>query len=1079
MRADRLIRLFRTILNGNRKIRSPNDAKLFFEAMMAQPSPRSCVEGLIGSQHGLEALQISVRVDLSPAFIKSQTLPFLNYFIDDQLKLLADGQILQQVLLAVVQPSTFWNVLVSIGVSNVLDEQGLRTLSWLCSELLSLPHSTGVNLITDVIALSQDKRFLDAQCPDTRRLGYKIEHILQLRNSPAGSFGSSYAPGGRHDNDFADFRQISVYPTTDEFLSTERPFYRRAEEVFETDLNHRSATQLDNIYRLTREDFLGELRNDWQNAQVRKKGKRTALTLGRLRPTFLDLGDANRRKKCSLAISCSLGLERLEHMQPAKRKMWLNDNKNFLRHQAFGALYQGQEIFGFAFVHRNVDDLLLSPPVIILQFTDGKALEKALMALKTSSDTMFTLVDTPVFAYEPILDRLKNMTELPLQANLMHPGGIETNIDPHIDLESFTELQIAHTGTARVTIQGASPKKVFLLDETQVSCLTNALTSKTSVVQGPPGTGKSFIGALATYFLLKYTMRKILVITFTNHALDQFIEDLSDLGFQKEDIVRLGSKATSKTSSMLLSAQRSGFKRSRESWSIIDHLKTDASEQCEALKVSFEDYLDSQPSFSDIQEYLEFSENGLKFFEAFEIPTEEDSFKRIGKLGKEVKKDYLFANWKAGLGPGVFRQHAMRYHQDVWNIHPPQRAKLIEEWFSSILQDKIQRFKELARQYDSTQERLDGLYSEDKVHVLREKRIIGCTTTAAAMYSKLITAAQVDVVVVEEAGEIQESHILTALTPSVKQLIQIGDHKQLRPKINNFDLSVEKGGGFDLNRSLFERLVLQGHSHTTLKTQHRMHPEISLLVKELTYPKLDDDPKTFARKRVDGLDGRVVFVNHDKPETSNGGLMDRRDHGAKSSKENLFEAEMILKTVRYLAQQGYGTRSMVVLTPYLGQLRLIRDLLAHDVDPLLSDLDSADLVRAGLLTQAAAAVDKSPLRISTIDNYQGEEADIVIVSLTRSNSTGDIGFLSARERLNVLLSRARNCIIMLGNMETFMHSKKGHETWVPFFTSLKLKNYLYDGLPVRCVNHPDRKSLLKKPSDFDQCCPDGGCAKLW
>lgn len=229
---------------------------------MAQPSPRSCVERLIASQFGLEALQISVRVDLSPEFIKLQTVPFLNYFIDDQLKLLADGQILRQVLIAIVQPSTLWHVLVSIAVSNDLDDQGLRTLSWLCSELISLPQSAGINVFNDVIAVAQDRRFLDAPCLDTRRLGYKIEHILQLRNLPAGRSGQSYAPGGRHDNDFEDFRQIFIYPTTDEFLSVERPFYRRAKEVFDTDLSQRCASQLDNIYRLTREDFLGELRND-------------------------------------------------------------------------------------------------------------------------------------------------------------------------------------------------------------------------------------------------------------------------------------------------------------------------------------------------------------------------------------------------------------------------------------------------------------------------------------------------------------------------------------------------------------------------------------------------------------------------------------------------------------------------------------------------------------------------------------------------------------------------------------------------------------------------------------------------
>lgn len=129
--------------------------------------------------------------------------------------------------------------------------------------------------------------------------------------------------------------------------------------------------------------------------------------------------------------------------------------------------------------------------------------------------------------------------------------------------------------------------------------------------------------------------------------------------------MRLGSKSTSKTSSLLLSAQRSGYQRSRESWSVIDRLKTYATEQCDALKGAFGEYLNSQPSFPEIQEYLEFSEDGLRFFEAFVVPTEDDHFKRVGKAWKEAKEDYLYTIWRAGLGPGIFKQYALRYHQAV------------------------------------------------------------------------------------------------------------------------------------------------------------------------------------------------------------------------------------------------------------------------------------------------------------------------------------------------------------------------------------------------------------------------------
>lgn len=100
------------------------------------------------------------------------------------------------------------------------------------------------------------------------------------------------------------------------------------------------------------------------------------------------------------------------------------------------------------------------------------------------------------------------------------------------------------------------------------------------------------------------------------------------------------------------------------------------------------------------------------------------------------------------------------------------------------------------------------------------------------------------------------------------------------------------------------------------------------------------------------------------------------------------------------------------------------------------------------------------------------------MSLTRGNERGDIGFMRAPERLNVLITRARNCLIMIGNMDTFMHSK-GKDTWVPFFELLKEHSHLYDGFPVRCERHPEKSATLKTPEEFTQYCPDGGCEEPW
>lgn len=196
------------------------------------------------------------------------------------------------------------------------------------------------------------------------------------------------------------------------------------------------------------------------------------------------------------------------------------------------------------------------------------------------------------------------------------------------------------------------------------------------------------------------------------------------------------------------------------------------------------------------------------------------------------------------------------------------------------------------------------------------------------------------------------------------------DHpRQLRPKVNNYQLTVEKGEGFDLNRSLFERLVLKEFPHQTLTTQHRMRPEISAFVRELTYPELIDHPSTRNRPDICGVQSNVIFVNHAHPEDEELRIADRKDAESTSSKQNTYEAGMVLKIVRYLKQQGYKNTDMVILTPYLGQLSKLREALKNEHDPTLGDLDANDLQKAGLLGQTGSVATKAHqpgIRLATI-----------------------------------------------------------------------------------------------------------------
>lgn len=85
--------------------------------------------------------------------------------------------------------------------------------------------------------------------------------------------------------------------------------------------------------------------------------------------------------------------------------------------------------------------------------------------------------------------------------------------------------------------------------------------------------------------------------------------------------------------------------------------------------------------------------------------------------------------------------------------------------------------------------------------------------------------------------------------------------------------------------------------------------------------------------------------------------------------------------------------------------------------------------------------------------------------------------MCAPERLNVLLSRARDGLIIIGNSDTFTKSKNGGDLWRKFFELMQ--GHIYDGFPIQCQQHPDRKALVASEDEFETICPDGGCSEPW
>ena len=131
------------------------------------------------------------------------------------------------------------------------------------------------------------------------------------------------------------------------------------------------------------------------------------------------------------------------------------------------------------------------------------------------------------------------------------------------------------------------------------------------------------------------------------------------------------------------------------------------------------------------------------------------------------------------------------------------------------------------------------------------------TTSGAARLRNKLKQIAPKIVIVEEAAEVFEAHVLTSLTSSAEHSILIGDHFQLKPNLSVYHL----GRDFGLDVSLFERMINNGIQCHTLDIHHRMRPEISSYLYHI-YPSLKDHSSVYNYPKIRGVSKNVIFINH-------------------------------------------------------------------------------------------------------------------------------------------------------------------------------------------------------------------------
>ncbi len=274
---------------------------------------------------------------------------------------------------------------------------------------------------------------------------------------------------------------------------------------------------------------------------------------------------------------------------------------------------------------------------------------------------------------------------------------------------------------------------------------------------------------------------------------------------------------------------------------------------------------------------------------------------------------------------------------------------------------------------------------------IKECRLLFTTCIGAGL--GLLRSEQFDTIIIDEASQQVEPQSLVPLTKGCQKAILVGDHVQLRATVHPQSQIL----GFDI--SLFERLYSSSSNEwnvrkVMLDTQYRMHRSICAFsseefyhgrlktaVQDSTRPLL---PASFPWPSSTAPDNaaRMFFVQCSATE----------DLGRKS-KSNAGQAMLIRIICKKLLQRDSDESSttvpsVAVLVPYARQVELLKDLSSQNI------------------------------AVNSIDGFQGREADMVVFGTTRCNVHAEIGFLKDLRRLNVVLTRAKSALIVVGDRST-------------------------------------------------------------
>lgn len=340
--------------------------------------------------------------------------------------------------------------------------------------------------------------------------------------------------------------------------------------------------------------------------------------------------------------------------------------------------------------------------------------------------------------------------------------------------------------------------------------------------------------------------------------------------------------------------------------------------------------------------------------------------------------------------------------------------------------------------------------AEMQLQALREADVL-CAQLITAGGGLLAKLGPFKGILIDEIAQATE---IVSLVPIVQRrcerVVLAGDHCQLPPTVQSQE--AERRG---LTLSLYGRLVQEGLEPYFLDTQFRSHPKLVEWVASSIYGgRLKSGIHDGARPPMKGFDWPrkkvpVAFVEMGRAS---------RESQEHESKMNSAEAERVVHIIESVLDAGCTAEDLGVVTPYMAQVRLLRTSWRNRCK------------ERGMKWNASK--NSRTLEIASVDNFQGREKELIVFSAVRNNAAGRVGFLADWRRLNVMLTRARRGLVVVGHGLTLKKDPYWLQ-WLGWCESHRVivdKQAWHDIVRAakRAEKRPHVKSLLHNLFEFEQ-----------